>query len=250
MSAAKPKKTSPVVKLALLGSAVIALFYLNQYLQKSVSLLQQLPVQGQTVEQAEVPPDEVSPADARRRSVQKTMHPLLVESREKARTLAQTSEGRTPAALDASFGRIQAQQEIEAKELEAQQAEQRAKEQQARAEAEARKAQQEAERLAKALPPLMSPTAGPGGLPLPGAPGTPPVDPFVALAKLVRVQAVMANGAIVNGGFFTVGQPVATLTYWDANGKKLHPLLHSVEKEQIELAEHEGKRRIVAKLRQ
>lgn len=251
-----PKRNQPslVIRLALVGSVLIGLFYANQMLQKAVGQLEQLPVQGQSVASAEATAQADSQAEpTRRRSqVQKSMHPLLVESRQKEKALNQSALSADGSSLDAMFGRLQVQEELDAKAKKEAEDRERAEADRKKLEAEARKAEETAKRLANALPALGSPQEGAQGgaqaAPSP-VPAPKPRDEFAELAMVVKVQAVMPNGAIVNGGFFKLGEPVDTLVYRNAKGEKRHPVLVQVQTAEVQLQEAGAERRIVARLR-
>lgn len=220
------KSTSPrpLVKLASVGILTIGFFYLNEGLQTLSQRINDLPVEGKAAE-----PEVVDTAVATG-PVSRSMHPLLVESNQKAAALRRDSSA-APTNLDALFGRDAAQKELDEKK---------------RKELEAEKAQQAAK-----VPPGV-----PGSGISPAAPGTPlvpavlAIDYFKALAQRVRIQAVMPDGAVINGGFYSVGDEVKTLGYLAADGKKmLYPSLESVDGETVLLSEAQaGKRKIKAKL--
>jgi len=246
-----PKRNQPslVIRLALVGSVLIGLFYGNQMLQKAVGQLEQLPVQGQSVASAEETAQVDSQAEpTRRRSqVQKSMHPLLVESRQKEKALNQSALSADGSSLDAMFGRLQVQEELDAKAKKEAEDRERAEADRKKLEAEARKAEETAKRLANALPALGSPQGGAQAAPSP-VPAPKPRDEFAELAMVVKVQAVMPNGAIVNGGFFKLGEPVDTLVYRNAKGEKRHPVLVQIQTAEVQLQEAGAERRIVARL--
>lgn len=224
----KTTSPSPLVKLAGIGILAIGFFYLNEGLQTLSQRINDLPVQGKAEEVAE------PAAAAATGPVSRTMHPLLVESNQKAAALRRDASA-APANLDALFGRDAAQKELEEKK---------------RKELEAEKAQ-----LALKAPPPV-PGGTPGSPATSDTPGVPPVpvvlavDYFKALAQRVRVQAVMPEGAVINGGFYSIGDEVKTLGYPAADGKKmLYPSLEAVDGETVLLSEAQaGKRKIKAKL--
>lgn len=244
----KRNKPSPIIRLALVGSALIGLFYGHQMLQKAVAQLEQLPVQGQSVAAAE-PSAQETAEPVRRRQVQKSMHPLLVESRQKEKALNQSALSASGSSLDAMFGRLQVEEELEAKARKEKEDRERAEQDRKRMEAEARKAEEAAKRLANALPALGSPEGRADAPPVPAPVAPKPRDEFAELATVVKVQAIMPNGAIVNGGFFALGQPVDTLAYRNAKGEKQFPVLVQVQAAQVQLQEAGAERRIVARLR-
>lgn len=223
----KSTSSSPVVKLAAVGILSIGFFYLNQGLQTLSQRINELPVQGKAAETA-----APAAATATTGPVSRTMHPLLVESNQKAAALRQIAGG-APANLDALFGREAAQKELDEK----------------------KRKEQEVEKALQALknPPATPPAnaaGAPGAPPVPAVPVVQPPDYFKLLAQRVRVQAVMPDGAVINGGFYGQGEEVKTLGYPTVDGKKmLYPTLESVQGETVFLAEAEGgKRKIKARL--
>lgn len=226
----KSTSSSPVVKLAAVGILSIGFFYLNQGLQTLSQRINELPVQGKAAETA-----APAAATATTGPVSRTMHPLLVESNQKAAALRQIAGG-APANLDALFGREAAQKELDEKK---------------RKEQEVEKALQ-ALKNPPATPPANAANAAgaPDAPPVPAVPLVQPPDYFKLLAQRVRVQAVMPDGAVINGGFYGQGEEIKTLGYPTVDGKKmLYPTLESVQGETVFLAEAEGgKRKIKARL--
>lgn len=218
----KPTTTgqSPLVKLALLGSLGIGFFYLNDGLQHLQLRIADLPVQGKAQQAAAAPQADTAVASA---NLVKNMHPLLVESKNKAATLREGSAADTN--LDALFGRDQAQQELDAR----------------------KKKEADAEKAAKASQAVAVSSAA-GVPPVPAA--LPAIDYFKLLALKVRVQAVMKDGAVINEDFCEIGAEVKSLAYPSSDGTKtLYPRLHSVEGEVVLLTEAgSGVRKIRAKL--
>ncbi len=216
----KSNNPSPIVKLAGVGILFIGFFYLNVGLQKASQYINELPVQGKAAETAPAPQDAQAAGP-----VSRSMHPLLVESNQKAALLRREGPQGEASNLDALFGRDAAQKEIDEKK---------------RKEAEIEKAM-------KSPPP--TPASSSSSAPAPAVAAMPVFDYFRGLAQRVRVQAVMADGAVVNGGFYEVGADVKSLGYPSADGKKtLYPVLESVEAETVYLAEPDSKRKIKARL--
>ncbi len=219
MSSKSSTGQSPVVKLAALGILAIGFFYLSEGVSHLSQRIMDLPVQGRSQEAAA---PTVEPSAQAAGPVSRTMHPLLVESNQKAAALRK--QGVVGAAnLDALFGREQAQKELD--ELQ-------------------KKAAEQEKKAADASKALSTPA-------IPAAVAALPViDHFRLLTQKVRIQAVMTDGAVVNGGFYSLGDEVKTLGYLSADGKKvLYPTLESVSEETVLLTEADGgDRKIKAKL--
>ena len=208
----KPEPGSPsiVVKMALIGTGFIALYYLNVATQMVSAKITELPVQGKT--QVTAPATDIREPAQRG----KALHPLLVESSNKAAALRQASAASTanePVNFDALFGRERAQKDVDARN----QKDAAAKE------------------LLKPPTPAMAAQS---------------FDAFKDLATQVRVQAVMKDGAVVNGGFFETGAVVTSLPYASQDGTRtLYPVLSSVQDDAVLLAEAgKGTRKIRARL--
>lgn len=224
MSTTKKPATSPVVKLALMGIAAIGLYYASTGLAVIDAKIAELPVQGQvSTDPAQAP----AVPDAAAMDATKSLHPLLVESKTKAATLAAPAASSLTASapvaapstarLDSLFGRDVAQKEID---------DNLRKEEEARKAAEAAKARPQASL----------------------APELPAIDHFRLQANRIRVQGVLDSAAIINGELVELGAPVRSLGYTGPKGQTVYPTLDSVNGEVVHILEAGGKRKISAKL--
>lgn len=265
MSQQKNQKSSPVIKLALLGIVSIGLVYLNKELDSLATKIESLPVQGKS-QQAEPAADAGRPGG--RHQLAKMMHPLMVESNQKAAILRK--EGK--ANLDALFGRAQVQALLDKEKKEKTEQANRQAYETTKMERELKEAQAKMARGTAVgtglpgMPPVLAlpvpPSLQLGAVPPPSfavtaptvaSPAPVPVqmdDAFTVLARTVQVQAVMNEGAVINGEFVALGATAKALKYWNENKSAiLTPKLVSVKGNEILLQESEGSRLIKAILK-
>lgn len=225
MSTAKKEGPSPIVKLAGVGIVLIGLYYGYQMLGQAQQWIERLPVEGLRAE--ETAEETASP---RRGGINRDeLHPLLVASNSKLSAYRERESQGELTALDGAFGRDRAQAEREARLA----AEQAARE----AAAKEREALEKAQKAG--IPPGL-------GIPLP------PVtlgDTFSALERTARVQALMTDGAIINGDYVEVGQPISSLRYPSSDAQRwLTPTLARVSAEAAYVQEANAKRVLRLKL--